>query len=55
VARGGLNVKPGAYWVYARYETAYTELYWNLPIVVEGGEPLTVKLNRSNADERVKL
>ena len=55
VARGGLMVKPGQYWVYARYEMAYTELYWNVPITVEGGEPLTVSLTRSNAQERIKL
>ncbi|MGB1656078.1 MAG: hypothetical protein ACPHO4_01925 [Longimicrobiales bacterium] len=55
IARGGLMVKPGQYWVYARYEQAYTELYWNIPITVEGGEPLTVSLTRSNAQERVKL
>jgi hypothetical protein len=55
VARGNLNVKPGTYWVHARYEMAYTELYWNLMITVEGGEPMTVQLNRSNAEERIKL
>ena len=55
VARGGLMVKPGQYWIYARYEQAYTELYWNVPITVEGGEPLTVSLTRSNAQERIKL
>ncbi len=55
VARGNLMVKPGQYWVHARYELAYTELYWNVPITVEKGEPVTVTLNRSNAEERVKL
>jgi len=56
VARGGLRVAPGQYWVYARYELAYTELYWNFPITVEkGSEPMTVQLTRSNAQERVKL
>lgn len=55
VARGNLNVKPGTYWVHARYEMAYTELYWNVMITVEGGEPMTVQLNGSNAQERVKL
>ncbi len=55
VARGGLLVKPGQYWVYARYEMAYTELYWNVPITVEGGEPMTVQLTRANAQERIKL
>jgi hypothetical protein len=55
VARGGLMVKPGQYWVYARYEMAYTELYWNVPITVVGGEPMTVQLTRANAEERIKL
>lgn len=55
VAREGLKVKPGQYWVHARYEMAYTELYWNIEITVEGGEPLEVTLTRSNAQERIKL
>ncbi len=55
VARGNLLVAPGQYWVHARYELAYTELYWNFPITVEKGEPMTITLNRSNAEERVKL
>jgi hypothetical protein len=55
VARGGLLVKPGQYWVHARYELAYTELYWNVPITVTGGEPMTVQLTRANAQERIKL
>ena len=55
VARRNLLVKPGVYWVHARYELAYTELYWNVMITVEGGEPLTVQLTRANAQERIKL
>ena len=55
VARQYLRVKPGVYWVHARYELAYTELYWNVRIEVVRGEPLTVTLTRSNADERIKL
>jgi len=55
VARNHLRVKPGRYWVYARYELPYTELYWNFPIEVVKGEPMTVTLNRANAQERVKL
>jgi len=55
LARGNLNVAPGVYWVHARYELTYTELYWNLMITVEGGEPMTVELNRANAEERIKL
>lgn len=55
VARGNLMVQPGTYWVHARYELPYTELYWNEMITVEGGEPTTVRLTRENAQERIKL
>ena len=55
VARTHLRVGPGQYWVHARYELAYTELYWNVIINVERGEPLEVRLTRENADERIKL
>ena len=55
IARQNLKVKPGQYWVYARYELAYTELYWNIPVEVIGGEPLQVSLSRANAAERIKL
>lgn len=54
-AYNNLKVKPGTYWVHARYELAYTELYWNQMIEVVGGEPMTVSLTRANADERPKL
>jgi len=55
VARGNLRVKPGQYWVHARYELPYTELYWNVPVTVERGAPVVVQLNRSNAEERPNL
>ncbi|MDX1648057.1 MAG: hypothetical protein R3304_13000 [Longimicrobiales bacterium] len=55
VARGNLMVEPGDYWVHARYELPYTELYWNEMITVESGEPTTIRLTRENAEERVKL
>lgn len=55
VARRNLRVKPGQYWVHARYDLPYTELYWNVPITVERGEPVVVQLNMSNALERPKL
>jgi hypothetical protein len=55
VARGNLAVKPGQYWVYARYDLGYTELYWNVPITVERGEPVMVQLTLANAEERPKL
>ena len=55
IARTHLRVKPGQYWVYARYELAYTELYWNVMITVERGDPIQVRLTRENAQERIKL
>lgn len=55
VARNNLEVKPGKYWVYARYALPYTELYWNVPIEVTRGDPNQVTLSRENAEERIKL
>jgi chaperonin cofactor prefoldin len=52
---GNLRVAPGQYWVHARYELPYTELYWNVPITVERGEPVLVRLTRENALERPAL
>jgi hypothetical protein len=49
------DVKPGKYWVYARFELPYSELYWNVPIQVDRGDPVQVKLTAENAKERVKL
>ncbi|MGH7480565.1 MAG: hypothetical protein ACRELV_00290 [Longimicrobiales bacterium] len=48
------NVPAGQWWVYARYELPYTELYWNVPVEVPAGES-TVRLSRENAEERPKL
>ena len=55
VARENFRVAPGQYWVYARYPMTYTELYWNVPITVERGDPVQVTLTRANADERIRL
>jgi hypothetical protein len=55
VARQNFRVPAGVYWVHARYELAYTELYWNVRIQAVKGEPLTIVLNRANAQERIKL
>jgi hypothetical protein len=55
VARENLTVKPGRYWIYARYELTYSELYWNFPIDVEAGEPIVIALTRANAEESIKL
>lgn len=50
-----IEVPPGQYWVYARYELPFTELYWNIPIEVIRGEPVEIRLNRANAQERPRL
>ena len=55
IARQNLKVKPGQYWIHARYELTYTELYWNIPIEVIRGDPAQVSLSRANAEERIKL
>ena len=51
----GFEAKAGDYWVTARYELSYTELYWNVPITVVRGEPEQVRLTRNNAISRPKL
>jgi DNA repair ATPase RecN len=55
VAGKHFQVKPGNYWVTARFDLPYTELYWNVPVVVKRGKPIEVLLNNKNATERVKL
>lgn len=40
---------PGEYWVYARHELPYNELYWNISIVISREEPVVLRLNRDNA------
>jgi hypothetical protein len=51
----GFEAKAGDYWVTARYELSYTELYWNILITVVRGEPEQVRLTRDNATSRPKL
>ncbi len=43
------EVAPGQYWVYARHELPYSELYWNIPIAITREEPVVLRLNRDNA------
>lgn len=51
----GFQADAGDYWVTARYELPYTELYWNVPITVVRGDPIQVRLTRDNATSRTKL
>ncbi len=45
------RVPRGRWWVYARYTLPYEELYWNVPIEVEG-DSTRVELRRDNAEVR---
>jgi hypothetical protein len=47
-----MSVPPGEWWVYSFYEQAYSELYWNMPITVERGDPVQIQLNRETAEIR---
>lgn len=50
------DIPEGKWWVYARYERQFDELYWNVPIDVQGGkEPTQVQLTEQNAEVRPKL
>lgn len=52
---GPIEVPSGQWWVHARHELPFSVLYWNLPITVEGSEPIQVMLNRASAEVRPKL
>jgi hypothetical protein len=48
------GLERGRYWIYARYDQPYDELYWNLPVEATS-TPATVQLNRQSAQVRPKL
>lgn len=48
------NVPGGQWWVHARYELPYDELYWNEPTQVEGDQ-VSVTLDRQSAEVRPNL
>jgi chromosome segregation ATPase len=50
-----VSLEKGQWWVHARYELPYSELYWNEPIEVTGGDPMQVLLNRSTAEARPRF
>jgi hypothetical protein len=49
------KAQPGEWWITARYDLPYEELYWNIPVTVQRGAPVEVKLTRDNAQVRPKL
>lgn len=50
-----IDVPPGRWWVHARHELPFSELYWNIPVTVERGDPLQVSLTQQTAQVRPKL
>lgn len=50
-----MAVPTGQWWVHARYELPFSELYWNIPITVERGDPVPVRLTPETAQVRPKL
>jgi hypothetical protein len=48
------GVPSGDWWVSARYDRQFDELYWNEPIEV-GGEEITVRLTEENAEVRQNM
>ncbi len=53
-ANGGavFVLKTGTWWIQARYELPFEELYWNVPVEVAKGEVKELVLNRENAQRR---
>jgi len=45
----------GEWWVHARHDLLFEELYWNVPITVAGGDSTGIVLSRENAEVRPKL
>jgi uncharacterized protein YdcH (DUF465 family) len=53
-AMGQATFRPptGEWWVHTRYQLPTEELYWNVRVNVERGDPLVVRLTRENAELR---
>jgi len=49
------EVPEGDYWLHARLEEVFDELYWNVQVNVVKGEPVTITLSRANAERRPNL
>lgn len=47
-----VNVRPGTWWVHARHRLPTEELYWNIRVDAERGDPIPVRLNRETTESR---
>lgn len=52
---GRIRVNAGEWWVHARFDLPFEELYWNVPVQVSRGEQVEIQLTRENAEVRPKL
>jgi hypothetical protein len=52
---GRIRVNAGDWWIHARFDLPFEELYWNVPVNVSRGEQVEVQLTRQNAEIRPKL
>lgn len=50
-----IQLPAGTWWINARHELPFDELYWNIMVEVEGSEPIVIRLDRSNAVIRPNL
>jgi hypothetical protein len=48
------RLQAGQWWIHARYDLPFEELYWNVPVTVDG-EQVQVQLTRETAQVRPKL
>jgi hypothetical protein len=49
------GLRAGDWWIHARYDLPFEELYWNIPVTVSRGEQMDVPLTRQTAEVRPKL
>lgn len=47
-----LSLKPGQWWIHTRYDLLFDQMYWNVPIDAQRGDPINVTLDRSTAEIR---
>lgn len=47
------GLRSGSWWIHARYDLPFAELYWNVPIEANGDQQ--IQLTRENAQVRPKL
>jgi hypothetical protein len=53
--RARIGVRAGEWWVHARFQLPFEELYWNVPVNVGRGESVEVELTRATAEVRPRL